>query len=155
MKVGSTIRLARGLDKDRCISMSCLSRRLGVPRLPERLLSARLSRSIATNPPLSSTKSDTMTTFSSPSRPRPVHPRPLPKRDLPVVKVRFNPPESLNVLLTRELRVPLEPPTAIDWDWGTRTRRLGWVRVVCDEPGAGFRCCNAPSSGNCSKTPSN
>jgi hypothetical protein len=91
MNFASAIRLARGLDTDICTSMSCLSRprRPGVLHLPERLPSARPSRNVATNPPMSSTKSDTTTTFSSPSRPRPVHPRPLPKRDLPVVKVRF------------------------------------------------------------------
>ena len=158
MTIGFATRLVRGLNTDIRVSMSCLARqhgrRLGMPRLPARLPSTRPSRNVATNPPLSSTKSDTTTTFSSPSRPRPVHPRPLPKRDLPVVKVRFN-SRALTVLLTLKLRVPLEPPTAINRNWGTRTRRLGWLRVIRDKPGAGFRCGDAPSSGNCPKTCSN
>jgi hypothetical protein len=88
MNFASGVRLARGLDRDKHASISCLARRAGVPHLPGRLPSSHRSRAVATNPPLSSTKVCTTTTFSSPSRPRPVHPRPLPKRDLPVVKVR-------------------------------------------------------------------
>jgi len=134
--------------------MSCLARRPGVPRLPERLSSGHPSRNVATNPTLSSTRSDTTTTFSSPSRPRPVHSRPLPKRDLPVMKVSFGSRVARRLAHTGTAG-SLEPPTAIDRYWGTRTRRLGWVCVVRDKLGAGFRCGNAPSSGNCSKKPSN
>ena len=157
MNFASAVRLARGLDTSVPVFTSCPARRprrRGIPRLPERLPSRHPSRNVGTNPPLSSTKSDTTTTFSSPSTPRLVHSRPLPKRDLPVVKVRLHSSRS-TVGSHPTLRVPLEPPIAIYRNRGIRARRLGRVRFVCDKPRAGFRCGNAPSAGNCPKAPSN